>query len=59
MRDKKISYNILININFFSISVSDSTKINILFIMNTHIYFISYSDIFLTYNTYIILLYII
>ncbi len=55
MRDKKDFYNTLININFSSILVSDSTKIEILSVMNTLTYFVSYFEIFLIHKTCIIL----
>ena len=51
MRNKEDFYNILADINFSSISVFDSIKVEVLFIINTFIYLASYSDIFLTHNT--------
>ncbi len=51
MRNREDFYNILVNINFSFISVSDNTRIEVLFIINTLTYLANYSDILLTHST--------
>ena len=46
MRNREDSYNILIDIDFSFVLVSDSININILFIINAYIHSVSYSNIF-------------
>ena len=57
--NKKNSYDISINIDFFFVSMFDSIKIEILSIINIFIYFASCSEIFLICRICIILLHII
>ena len=58
MKNRKNSCNILINIDFSFISMSNNIKIKILSIINAYTHFVSCFDIFLTHNTCIIFLYI-